>query len=118
MEPRFICIVRNDLKMSKGKMVVQVGHAIQYITRKCLEDPNYLNMQWLDGLSKKIVLKANDENHLSSLKSEFESLNIPVIDVVDAGLTFFPEPTFTCIAVGPLYKEDHSPVTANLSLMY
>lgn len=127
-------IVNQDLKMDKGKAVVQAGHGICYymaeITSCYLEmsifgkneedDDKVLKryQEWTkDKVMKKIALKATEHElrTMSFLLSVNE--NIWCYQVHDMGLTQVPENSFTCLVVEPLPEEKHKELFGHLKLL-
>jgi PTH2 family peptidyl-tRNA hydrolase len=107
-------LVRQDLKMSKGKMSAQVSHgsveAVLKSDRSKVEDWRYQGM-------KKIVLKVKDEKELFEYKKLAEKEKLVTALIKDAGLTEFKEPTITCLAIGPDEEEKINKITKNLKLI-
>ena len=121
-----IFIVNKDLKMRAGKIAVQVAHGEvkymeimgEYNNLTVIDDKesqmitNYAN--WIkDGLMKKVVLKATQEEMLI-LIGVMDLLDETKHDiwfniVHDRGLTQVPVDSMTCIVVEPLDDEmaDH-----------
>ncbi|MCX8206510.1 MAG: peptidyl-tRNA hydrolase Pth2 [Methanothrix sp.] len=107
-------VVRDDLKLSTGKLAVQVAHAsimAMELARKEIVE------QWKGEGMRKIALRGRDEEHLFRLKSEAESLGIPAAIVRDAGLTEIPPGTVTALGLGPAPDELMDRVTGRLSLL-
>lgn len=130
-----IFIVNTDLKMRKGKLAVQVAHGeVLYMAEVasasmekqlfgdievCIEGMIEKYWDWVkDGLMKKIVLKATQEEMLGLI--DIMSSNQTKLDrskeikiwfkvVTDKGLTQVPVDSMTCIVVEPLDEEmaDH-----------
>ncbi|HOK58636.1 MAG TPA: peptidyl-tRNA hydrolase Pth2 [Methanothrix sp.] len=114
MQLKQCIVVRDDLKLSTGKLAVQVAHAsimAMELTRKDIVE------QWKEEGMRKIVLRGGDEEHLFRLKSEAESLGIPAAIVRDAGLTEVPPGTVTALGLGPAPDEIMDRVTGRLSLL-
>ncbi|MGB9901848.1 peptidyl-tRNA hydrolase Pth2 [Methanothrix sp.] len=114
MQLKQCIVVRDDLKLSTGKLAVQVAHAsimAMELTRKDTVE------QWKEEGMRKIVLRGRDEEHLFRLKSEAESLGIPAAIVRDAGLTEVPPGTVTALGLGPAPDEIMDRVTGRLSLL-
>ena len=68
-----VILVRQDLKMPKGKLAAQVAHASVEATLKCSKD---LVKSWrMEGM-KKIVLKVVDLRTMNKYKKDAEELGI------------------------------------------
>ena len=105
-EIKQVILVRIDLKMSKGKISVQVAHAAvssQEIVR--LKYPNIWKKWLLEG-QKKVVLKVNSEEELLHFFKEAQKCNLPVALIRDRGLTQIPPDTITALGIGPISEKD------------
>lgn len=105
-----IFVINSDLKMTAGKLAVQVAHGETYYMQHIKTECRYTNLpssieimqrynSWLP-LMKKVVLKATEKE----LRALIWSLKDKVLafPVHDAGLTQIPPNSFTCICVEPL----------------
>ena len=107
-------LVRKDLKMDKGKLVVQCCHASVGSVLK--SGSSAVNAWRAEGM-KKVVLKVDDKKELLGFKKNAESDGLVVALITDAGLTFFKKPTTTCLAIGPDEDEKIDKVTKELKLL-
>uniref|UniRef100_A0A7C2SQH0 Peptidyl-tRNA hydrolase n=1 Tax=Archaeoglobus fulgidus TaxID=2234 RepID=A0A7C2SQH0_ARCFL len=109
-----VIVVRDDLKLSRGKIAVQVAHAavIGY-----LKSDSNLRRKWLDEGQKKIVLKVKSLEELLEIKQKAESLKLVTGVVQDAGLTEIPPGTITAVVIGPDDEKKIDKVTGNLPLL-
>ncbi len=107
-------VVREDLKLSTGKLAVQVAHASLMAMDLARKD---IVERWKEEGMKKIVLRCRDADHLFRLKAEAEGLGIPAAIVRDAGLTEVPPGTITALGLGPASEEEMDKVTGKLSLL-
>lgn len=120
-----VIIVRNDLKMPKGKLAAQVSHASLGAFLKHLKKDYYNNIytmddianRWLEGSFFKVVLKVESEQELREISSQIQQKQIAVAEIVDAGHTVFKEPTFTCIGIGPIESSTIDSITGHLRLL-
>ena len=60
---KMVLIVRNDLKMGKGKVAAQCSHATLGCYEEALKNPKVLSY-WLDCGQAKVVLKCEEEKEL------------------------------------------------------
>jgi PTH2 family peptidyl-tRNA hydrolase len=58
-----VLVVRNDLKMGKGKAAAQCSHATLGCYKKALKSPRLLSY-WEDNGQPKVVLKCEEEKEL------------------------------------------------------
>ena len=110
-------VVRTDLKISTGKLCVQVAHAAvlgSELARKLY--PEWWE-KWLEEGQRKIVVKSNSLEELLKLKRKAENLNLPVVLVEDRGLTELPPGTVTCLGVGPAPTRLVNKITGGLPLL-
>lgn len=122
-----VIVVRTDLNMRKGKMIAQGAHAAMKSVldsgvfaegKFTLNLPNDQPISdWLAGKFTKITCKGESEAHIKDLYAKAQALRIPCSLILDAGLTEFQEPTYTCIAIGPAWSEDVDKITGGLSLL-
>ncbi len=109
-----VIIVREDLKLSRGKLAVQVAHAAIIGYERA--DRRIVEAWKLQG-QKKIVLKVPDLKKLMELKEKAERLGLPTGVVIDAGLTEIPPGTVTAVVIGPDEAKKIDKVTGNLPLL-
>ncbi|XP_044763300.1 peptidyl-tRNA hydrolase 2, mitochondrial-like [Coccinella septempunctata] len=116
-EYRLILAVRNDLKMQKGKIAAQCGHASVAAYAKVLhERPDLLPLWYRQG-GTKIAVKIDSEAELFKLVEEAKKLDVLTSVVRDAGQTQVAPGTRTVIAVGPAPKSILDKITGNLKLL-
>ena len=107
-------LVRMDLKMSKGKMVAQCGHAVEDLIRKC---PVAIYHQYKLHDHPKITLKINDLVEMEFIMETCRQTNIPYHQVVDAGRTQLEPDTPTVLGIGPVEKDKMNKIVGNLKLL-
>lgn len=95
-------IVRNDLKMSKGKIAAQCGHAIQWLTINGMNKD--LFKLYLTGDHPKIVLKINSEEEMDKLYYKCKKMHFNCYQVIDAGRTQVPPNSKTVLGIGPVER--------------
>lgn len=126
-----VIVMRTDLNMRKGKMVVQAAHAVlaccigSNITIRIHSPGGEINAdnqvkfnKWVaDGMTK-ICLKGKDEAHIKELHKAAQDAGIAAYTVTDAGKTEFNGiPTITCLAIGPDHDEAIDKITGELELL-
>lgn len=109
------CIVlREDLKLSKGKAAVQAAHAsILSYERASLHD----RKKWREQGQKKVALRVKSLEELYSVRDDAERQDLPYAIVEDAGLTEIPPGTVTALGIGPASADDVDKVTKHLDLL-
>lgn len=109
-----VILVRNDLKLPKGKMSAQVAHAsVEAVLRSAKDAVK----RWRDQGMKKIVLKVSDLKELHKFNEEAKGSGLVTAVITDAGLTTIAPGTTTCIAIGPDVEENIDMITKNLKIM-
>jgi len=110
-------VVRTDIKMSKGKLAVQVAHASLIAAFKAYERYREWFEKWWSSGQKKVVLKGGGEKDLMDLANKAREKDLPVSIVRDAGLTELEPGTLTAIAIGPAPSKLIDDVTGELKLL-
>ena len=112
-----VLVVRQDLKMSKGKTAAQCGHATVGCTLKAMDHTPKMADIWLNFGSAKIALKCRDEQELNEIMQDAESKGVVNYKVADAGYTEVAPGTVTVLAVGPAPVDKINEITGKLSLL-
>jgi PTH2 family peptidyl-tRNA hydrolase len=107
-------IIRNDVKMSCGKLCAQAAHASIGAYNNA---DKALQKAWLSEGQKKVVLKANDERTLYELKVIAERSGVSSSLIQDAGMTEIPPGTITALGLGPARTEELDKITGTLTLL-
>ena len=117
-------VVRNDLKMQKGKIGAQCGHAALGAFRRARDLAKEFTFmgnvmkEWnRDGLQKKVCLKIDSEAQLLELKAKVAEKQIPHYLVADAGLTQIKEGSLTVLGIGPAPAKLLAELTGHLKLL-
>lgn len=133
-----VIVVRRDLKMRKGKIAAQAGHACVEATLIALAKEGRLNdvrvedgwvtladagrettplSEWFSCGVAKICVYVDSEEALLDLAKRGKEAGFEAALIQDAGHTeFHGEPTYTCLAFEPLYPEQIDPITGALPL--
>lgn len=137
-------VMRRDLKMRKGKIAAQAGHAcveavlmalarerrLDQVRLATAEDGSptwvYLNADgtqrtalsdWFDAGVAKVCVYVDSEEELLRIADQGREHGFAVALIRDAGLTeFHGEATYTCLAFEPLRAQDVDPITGELPL--
>lgn len=141
MNSKQVIIIRKDLNMRKGKMVVQGSHASLGVILNMFNNgqkipenhPEIVNGEytlsltikenspldaWLRGIFTKICVSANSEQELLDIYEKAKDAGLPCTLIKDAGFTEFNGvPTYTAVAIGPDEVEKIDAITKNLPLL-
>ena len=114
MEYKQVILVREDLKLDKGKMAAQVAHAS---VEAALRSDKKIVKQWRIKGMKKIVLKVKNKEELFKYKEIAKNNNLKTALITDAGRTSIKPGTITCLAIGPDEEKKIDDVTGKLKMM-
>ena len=106
-------MVREDLDMSKGKMIAQGAHASLKAYRKASQEDRE---SWGGDGEKKIVLAVSQEQMVRRFQ-QAKDQDLPAAMVQDAGMTEIEPGTKTAAAVGPAQDSKIDSVTGDLKLI-
>jgi PTH2 family peptidyl-tRNA hydrolase len=133
-------VMRRDLRMRKGKIAAQAGHACVEATLMALAregrldevrltpDEGWVYLEhpegeatplsdWFDAGVAKVCVYVDSEEELLDIADQGREQGFLVALIKDAGFTeFHGEPTFTCLAFEPLPAEKIDPITGELPL--
>ncbi|MFP3985549.1 MAG: peptidyl-tRNA hydrolase Pth2 [Candidatus Bathyarchaeia archaeon] len=112
-----IIVVRMDLKMGKGKLAAQVGHAAVSAAEEARKKSPEWWQAWLDEGQCKVVVKAKNLEELLDLEREARQQKIPHSLITDRGLTQLPPGSVTCLAIGPAPSTHIDKLTRRLPLL-
>ncbi|KAG0577202.1 hypothetical protein M758_5G132700 [Ceratodon purpureus] len=113
---KMVLVVRNDLKMGKGKIAAQCSHATLGLYKDiCTRAPKALQRWEMCG-QVKVVTKVETEEDMLALRVKAKESKLPCHITVDAGRTQIAPNSRTVMAVlGPAELVDD--VTGHLKLM-
>ena len=109
-----VILVREDLKLPKGKLAAQSSHASVDATLK--SDKRIVDLWKKDG-GKKVVLKIKDEKELFKYKQMAENAGLKTALITDAGHTVLEPGTITCLGIGPDEESKIDSVTGKLKMV-
>ncbi len=109
-----VILVRQDLKLPKGKMAAQVAHAA---VECVLKSDSEKVASWKQGGMKKSVLKVKDLKELRKYSAKARRAKLKKAMIKDAGRTFFKRATITCLGIGPGEDETIDKITGGLKLV-
>uniref|UniRef100_A0A3Q0R1D7 Peptidyl-tRNA hydrolase 2, mitochondrial n=1 Tax=Amphilophus citrinellus TaxID=61819 RepID=A0A3Q0R1D7_AMPCI len=115
-EFKMILVVRNDLKMGKGKVAAQCSHAAVSAYKQVQRRNPELLKQWEYCGQPKVVVKAPDEDTLIDLLGRAKEVGLPVSLIQDAGRTQIAPGSRTVLGIGPGPADLIDSVTGELKL--
>ncbi|KAG8535757.1 hypothetical protein GDO81_027833 [Engystomops pustulosus] len=115
-EFKMVLVVRNDLKMGKGKVAAQCSHAAVSAYKQLQKRNPDLLKQWEYCGQPKVVVKAPDEGTLVELLSQAKQLGLTISLIQDAGRTQIAPGSRTVLGVGPGPGNLIDQVTGHLKL--
>jgi len=116
-EYKMVLCVRTDLKMSKGKMAAQCGHAALGAYQDALRHSRALVLGWERGGQAKIALQVKSVAQVRELERQARLLKVPTHAVIDAGRTQIAAGSLTVLAVGPAPVDLIDRITGHLKLL-
>ena len=114
MDMKLVILVRQDLKLPKGKLAVQAAHAAVETT---LKSGKTKVSAWRAEGQKKIVLKVKDEKELLKFMQHAKDAGLKTALITDAGKTVIAPGTRTCVGIGPDSEDDIDAITGELPMV-
>lgn len=112
-----VLVIRKDLKMGLGKLVVQACHACLEASEEAKKKNPGLWARWREEGGKKVAVKVSSLEELEVLERKCRSYRLPVALIVDRGLTQLPPNTPTALGIGPAPEAEIDKVTGGLKLL-
>lgn len=112
-----VIVFRSDLKLSKGKIVAQAGHAAASAAEEARKNRKEWWKAWIKEGQCKIAVKVKSEKELLALEKQAKELVLPCALIIDRGLTEIPPGTITCLGIGPAPAEKIDKITDMLPLL-
>ena len=135
---KMMIVMRRDLKMRKGKIAAQAGHACidailmalnkegrmndlevtsEGLALKSTDKPSSPLSDWFTCGSAKVCVYVDSEEALLDIAKKAEEREIIASVITDAGMTeFHGVPTKTCLALEPLPADIADELTGTLPL--
>ena len=113
MSLKSVVLIRTDLKMDKGKIAAQCGHAFVYAYRFSENTRD----EWYKTGMTKIVLKVSSEEELLRYRAILTLNNISTWIVVDQGRTQIAPNTITCLGIEICDKSKLDTLLKDLKLL-
>ena len=109
-----VILIRQDLKLPKGKLAAQASHAS---VEAVLRSKPTLIKAWREEGMAKIVLKVKDQKELVKFFQQAKDNDLTASLITDAGRTVIAPGTKTCVGIGPDEEEKVDEITGELSLL-
>lgn len=109
-----VILVRQDLKLPKGKLAAQAAHAS---VDAVLKSDKSVIKAWKETGMAKIVVKVKDEKELLKYFQLAKDEGLTASLITDAGKTVVAPGTKTCAAIGPDEEERINLITGKLPLL-
>ena len=109
-----VILVRQDLKLPKGKLAAQAAHAS---VDAVLKSDSKLVKEWREAGMAKIVVKVKDDKELIKYFQTAKDEGLIASLITDAGKTVIAPGTKTCVAIGPDEEEEIDSITSELKLL-
>jgi PTH2 family peptidyl-tRNA hydrolase len=116
MQYKLVIVVRDDLKMSPGKLAAQVAHAAVTCALEAKARKSKWFAGWYSEGQRKVVLRARDLEEMKELAEKARHAGLTHTIITDAGLTELPPNTATCLGVGPAPEGEVDRITGSLPL--
>jgi PTH2 family peptidyl-tRNA hydrolase len=114
MDMKLVILVRQDLKLPKGKLAAQAAHAA---VEAVLNSSKSKVEPWRDQGQKKVVLKVADEKEMLKYQNAAKAEGLVASLITDAGRTVIAPGTKTCVGIGPDSEDKIDKVTGKLPMM-
>ena len=116
---KMVLAIRDDLKMGRGKLCSQSGHAsVGAVIQMMDRGQRSVVDQWDEQGETKISLQVNSEEELVALSKAAKAAGIPYYLVTDAGRTEVDPGTKTVLAIGPGRADKIDKITGQLKLLH
>jgi peptidyl-tRNA hydrolase, PTH2 family len=114
MEYKQVIVVRDELKLPKGKLAGQVAHAS---VEAVLRSEKAHIQAWRTHGQKKVVVKVQTLAQLYALEQQAKQAGLVTAIISDAGKTCIESGTVTCVGIGPDTEQALDAITKNLQLV-
>lgn len=116
-EYKMVLVVRNDLKMGKGKIAAQCGHAAVGAFEGALKKTPSVLRKWQHTGQAKIAVKVECEQQMMEVYRTAKANNLNCCLIRDAGRTQIEPNSKTVLAIGPAPKQIIDTITGHLKLL-
>jgi peptidyl-tRNA hydrolase, PTH2 family len=109
-----VIIVRQDLKLPKGKLAAQAAHA----SVACYAKTGvFKRKKWMALGMKKVVLKVEGLDELRLYSEKAKRAGLVNAMIADAGKTVVEKGTITCMGIGPDIDNKVDEITGELKML-
>jgi len=116
-EYKLVVLVRDDLRITKGKIAAQTGHAaVNCALSIKKKDPDIFEKWTLNG-QPIIVLRVGSEREMFEFKAIADTQDLNNSVVCDAGRTQIEPGTYTCLGIGPAAASVLDKITGELRML-
>ena len=116
-ELKMVLVVRNDLKMGKGKIAAQCCHAAVHCVDIASEEAPALLQRWNESATAKVCLKTDSEDELLRIAAAAEAAGVVHSVIQDAGRTQIAAGSRTVCGLGPARITTLDKITGGLKLL-
>eukprot|EP00037_Helgoeca_nana_P020337 m.201427 g.201427 ORF g.201427 m.201427 type:complete len:243 (+) comp25229_c2_seq1:97-825(+) len=117
VECKMVILVRKDIKMDKGKIAAQCGHAVLGCYRIARKYQPEMVRMWFAYGQTKIALKVESEKDMDMIMRVAWENGLTAVPIRDAGRTQVAAGTKTVLGIGPAPKEVINLFTGHLKLL-
>ena len=114
---KLVILMRNDLKMGKGKIAAQAGHASVHCAMSIKKKDSEVFEKWTLSGQAKVVLKVGSERELFEFKAIADAQDINNSIICDSGRTQLEPGTYTCLGIGPAECSVLDKITGELKML-
>lgn len=112
-----ILVVRNDLKMGKGKIAAQCGHAAVGAYQSAVRRSPNLVRAWENSGCAKIAVRVETEAELMGILRRSRDAGLNTCLIRDAGRTQIEPNSKTVLGIGPAPCREIDEITGHLKLL-
>ncbi|EAL45805.1 peptidyl-tRNA hydrolase, putative [Entamoeba histolytica HM-1:IMSS-B] len=116
-EYKMVFCVRNDLKMGKGKIAAQCGHAVVECVLKSLQTQPDVLKYWHEHDQTKVALRVDSLEQILELEKQANQEGIVNGLITDLGRTQIAPNTITVLGIGPDTVSKINKITGHLKLL-
>ncbi|KAL0245561.1 peptidyl-tRNA hydrolase [Cryptococcus tetragattii IND107] len=116
-EMKLVLVVNDELKMTKGKIVAQAGHATLACAMTLKEANPKLFKAWQMQGQPKIALRGANTEEIETLAAQARSVNLCARTIRDAGRTQVAPGSKTIVGIGPGPAKLINTITGKLKLL-